>query len=68
MKIHRHGSPYDRGAADSYYRRPRRPHYFEGNTYDSPEVLEDNMTLEEIAEYYQGYIDNTAQGNYKEWK
>ena len=68
MKIHRHGSPYDRGAADSYYRRPRKPHYFTGNTYDSPEVLEDNMTLEEIAEYYKGFDDNTAAGNYKEWK
>ena len=23
----RHGGPYDRGSADSYYRRPRNPHF-----------------------------------------
>ena len=31
MEINRrHGGPYDRGSADSYYRRPPRPHYFVG--------------------------------------
>ena len=24
----RHGGPYDRGGADSYYRRGCRPHYY----------------------------------------
>ncbi len=28
----RHGSPYDRGSADSYYGRPRIPHYYAGAT------------------------------------
>ena len=28
----RHGGPYDRGSADSYYNRPRRPHYYKGDT------------------------------------
>ena len=32
----RHGGPYDRGSADSYYQRGPRPHYFKGDTYNSP--------------------------------
>ncbi len=34
----RHGGPYDRGSADSYYRRPRRPHFFTEATYASDEI------------------------------
>ena len=30
----RHGGPFDRGAADSYYHRPFDPHYYEGATKD----------------------------------
>ena len=26
----RHGSPFDRGSADSWYRRPRDPHFLPG--------------------------------------
>jgi len=44
----RHGGPFDRGAADSYYHRPRRPHFFVGDTYSSEEVTERNMTAQEI--------------------
>ena len=35
-----HGSPYDRGTADSWYSRTPKPHYFEGDTYYSPKVEE----------------------------
>ena len=63
----RHGGAYDRGSADSYYRRARRPHYFQGGTYMSPEVTEDRMTPAEIASYNQGYDDNEASGNHKDW-
>jgi hypothetical protein len=51
----RHGGPYDRGSADAYYGRECEPHYFTGNTYRSTEVLEENMTEEEIAAYMAGY-------------
>ena len=44
----RHGGPYDRGGADSYYRRGYNPHYFTGATYQSPEVPMHKMTAEEI--------------------
>ena len=63
----RHGGPYDRGSADSYYGRGRRPHYYKGGTYQSEVVDETGMTPEEIAEYMQGYDDNEADMNFKEW-
>lgn len=67
MENVRHGSAYDRGAADSYYRRGRRPHYFVGDTYKSKEVTEKEMTVEEIAAYNQGYDDNERSANFKDW-
>lgn len=63
----RHGSPYDRGSADSYYQRAARPHYFKGATYNSLEVLEADMTEEEIREYFLGYDENEKSGNFKDW-
>lgn len=63
----RHGGCYDRGSADSYYRRGRRPHYFKGATYMSEEVTENDMTAEEIAAYNQGYDDNESNGDFKDW-
>jgi hypothetical protein len=63
----RHGGPYDRGSADSYYRRDRKPHYYQGNTGTSPLIEEKDMTPQQIAEYYQGFDDNEADGNYKDW-
>lgn len=61
----RHGGAYDRGRADSYYRRPCRPHYFKGGTYTSEEVLEPQMTPAELADYHSGFDDNEADGFYK---
>jgi hypothetical protein len=61
----RHGGAYDRGAADSYYGRGFRPHYFVGGTYMSLEVTEDKMTAEEVAAYTAGFEDNEAAGNFK---
>jgi hypothetical protein len=63
----RHGGPYDRGSADSYYRRPFRPHYFVGYTGSSEEITEDRMTAEEIQAYKAGYDDNEAIGDYKDY-
>lgn len=63
----RHGGPYDRGSADSYYGRPFRPHYFKGATYQSEEVQLGDMTAEEITAYTKGFNDNEASGTFKEW-
>ena len=63
----RHGGPYDRGSADSYYQRGFRPHYFVGDTYNSEEISQDRMTLQECEEYVRGYRDNQAAGNFKDW-
>ena len=63
----RHGGPYDRGSADSYYRRGYKPHYFVGDTYQSDEVPMDKMTAEEITAYTKGYNDNEKDGNFKDW-
>lgn len=63
----RHGGPYDRGSADSYYRRGSNPHYYVGATRTSPKVEEEQMTPEEIEAYLAGFADNEAEGNYKDW-
>jgi len=63
----RHGGAYDRGAADSYYRRGFNPHYFKGKTYLSDKVELEDMTAEEIVAYTMGYNDNERSGNFKEW-
>ena len=63
----RHGGPYDRGAADSYYRRPFAPHYFVGDTYSSPRVGVADMSAAEIAQYAQGFSNNERNGTFKDW-
>lgn len=63
----RHGSPYDRGSADSYYRRGYNPHYYLGDTGNSPRVALKDMTPDEIVAYTAGYNDNEDEGNFKDW-
>lgn len=63
----RHGGPYDRGSADSHYRRPANPHYYRGATYASTLVEEKDMTEGEILAYLAGYEDNEKSGCFKEW-
>jgi hypothetical protein len=63
----RHGSPYDRGSADSYYRRGRNPHYFKGDSYSSARVNYKDMTPDEVEAYHAGYDDNEESGDHKEW-
>jgi hypothetical protein len=46
-------------------RRPARPHYFVDGSYTSQEVTE--LTIEEAQEYYRGFEDNEASGNFKDW-
>ena len=59
----RHGGPYDRGSADSYYRRPRDPHYYLRDTYNSSKVVD--LTQEELDAYHAGYDDNEKEGDFK---
>ena len=63
----RHGGAFDRGSADSYYHRPRRPHMFSGDTYNSLQITEDCMTPEEIQAYLAGYQWNEQFGDKKCW-
>lgn len=63
----RHGGPFDRGAADSYYHRGAKPHYYVGDTKMSEIVTEERMTREEIEAYYAGYDYNEQMGMKKEW-
>jgi hypothetical protein len=63
----RHGGPFDRGAADSYYRRGRRPHFFTDATYMSEEIEERFMTKAQILEYNAGYEYNELSGSFKDW-
>lgn len=63
----RHGGPYDRGTADSYYGRDYNPHYFVGDTYNSPKIELAQMTAAEIVAYTAGYTINETFGDHKEY-
>ena len=63
----RHGGPFDRGSADSYYGRRFNPHYFTGGSYNSFEITEEKMTDKEIKAYTAGYEWNEDGGYKKEW-
>ena len=63
----RHGGPFDRGAADSYYGRERDPHYYPNGTGNEPRVLAVIMTKEQVEAYHAGYDWNERYGDKKEW-
>jgi hypothetical protein len=66
MADKRHGGPYDRGAADSWYSRGFNPHKYEGASYSTARVTD--LTPEEVEEYRQGYNENEADPSArKEW-
>ena len=58
---HKHGCPFDRGSADAYYRRRYNPHYIIhdkiNNTRISKRIERDEMTEDEIHEYYLGFVN-----------
>ena len=62
----RHGGPYDRGTADSYYGRDYNPHYFVGDSYNSPRVELAQMSAHEIIAYTAGFKDNELANNFKD--
>jgi hypothetical protein len=63
----RHGCLYDRGSADSYYGRPRDPHYG-GVGGDSGPRVDQGLSIDEIKEYYAGYEYNEQFGDKKDWR
>ena len=63
----RHGGPFDRGSADSYYQRGRDPHYYESDTGMSHRYEQHSMTSEQIAEYDAGYEYNEVSGDKKNY-
>ncbi len=62
-----HGGPHDRGGADSYYRRPKRPHWWPEGTGRGREIPESEMTPEEIQAYNDGFEENENLGHFKDW-
>lgn len=63
-----HGSPLDRGSADSYYDRSPDPHWYPEGTYNGERITPLNgMTVEQIEAYYAGYEYNENFGDKKDW-
>jgi hypothetical protein len=62
-----HGSPWDRGSADSYYGRPSIPHWYPMGSYRGTIVEECDMTAEEVEAYHAGYEHNEKYGDKKNW-
>ena len=62
-----HGSPFDRGSADSYYGRPQDPHWWPEGTYKGQRVEAEDMSLAQLRAYYAGYEYNEQHGDKKDW-
>ena len=61
-----HGSPFDRGAADSYYGRARDPHYYPNGSYNGEPVVQ--LTTEELEAYNAGFDHNElVLRDFKDW-
>ena len=75
MDTKRHRGAYDRGSADSYYRRRPEPHLYAGDTFSKDgsrvfgeRILEADMTPAEIYQYWEGYKYNEQLGHHKDWR
>lgn len=51
------GSPFDRGGADAWYRRPYQPHYYR----DGQLIPWADMTVEEVEAYRAGWLNEFGQ-------
>jgi hypothetical protein len=60
-----HGGLFDRGSADSYYGRPRDPHWYPDGSYNGVKVTDLNPI--EIQAYMAGYDHNERYGDKKSW-
>ena len=65
----RHGGPYDRGGADSYYGRGFNPHYYLGATYSSARIeIDPNVDSPELKQYEAGFYENEEAEHFKDWR
>jgi hypothetical protein len=62
-----HGSPFDRGSADSYYHRAQVPHKGGVGGDSGPRIAAQDLTLAEMRAYYAGYEYNEQYGEKKNW-
>lgn len=63
-----HGSPFDRGQMDSYYRRRRQPHKIVPGDNGRPATrYVYDLTPEEVEEYNTGYTANEQEGDKKDY-
>ena len=62
-----HGSPFDRGAADSWYSRPQSPHWYPKGSYRGDRVESKDMSMAELRAYFIGYEYNEEFGDKKSW-
>jgi hypothetical protein len=72
------GSPFDRGTADSWYSRPKSPHYYPNGTGNDPKIVPPHqgyggtptasMKPSEVEAYYAGYEYNEQSGGKKDWE
>jgi hypothetical protein len=60
-----HGSPFDRGSADSWYSRAKNPHKGGVGGNSGPRIEE--LTPAEITAYNVGYEWNEKFGGKKDW-
>lgn len=60
-----HGSPFDRGSADSYYGRRRLPH--KGGVGGASGPRREELTADEVIAYHAGYDENEKSGDKKNW-
>jgi len=61
----RHGGAWDRGSADSYYRRPYSPHKYVEGTMTSEKV--ESLSADDLEAYEAGWNYNEALGDFKQW-
>ena len=60
-----HGDAFDRGSADSYYGRPRKPH--KGGVGGKSGERTEDLTLAEVRAYHAGYDYNERFGDKKNY-
>jgi hypothetical protein len=61
----KHGDPFDRGSADSYYGRRPNPHKYPNGTGNPPLIEGQELTDDEVREYNAGYAFNEESGDKK---
>jgi len=62
-----HGSPFDRGSADSWYSRPMVPHKGGVGGDSGLRIEAQDLSLAEMRAYYKGYEYNEQHGDKKSW-